>query len=146
MAVYAKRDSNVKAVVESHRAARLKIGNLVGNLIEAYGRAVLAKSQFYVPVSGQGGTKPGPNPGALKRSGHLRRFQSREGNTRVEVVYDMRYAIFVHEMLSNYHAPPTSAKYLERAAQEVASDGPRALPGADVMVVVSGPQGRDVRW
>jgi hypothetical protein len=36
-----------------------------------------------------------------------------------EVGYTAPYAIFVHENLELYHAPPTQAKYLEQPAREL---------------------------
>jgi len=36
----------------------------------------------------------------------------------VNVVYDTPYAVYVHEDLTKYHAPPTQAKFLEQPARD----------------------------
>lgn len=65
-------------------------------------------SQVYVPVA----------TGNLKQSGGVR------GNGKVglaaqyAVVYEARYAIYVHERTDIPHKPPTSSKYVEKAVRE----------------------------
>lgn len=68
---------------------------------------ILKKSQQYVPV----------DTGLLKKSGQIEVTGSGMG-ARAAVLYQTRYAIYVHEDLSKYHAPPTQAKFLERAVRE----------------------------
>lgn len=59
--------------------------------------------------------------GALVNSGYLENTTFR-GQPRVEIGYakggNPRYAVMVHENLDRYHAPPTQAKFLERAIME----------------------------
>ena len=38
--------------------------------------------------------------------------------TTVQVGYTAEYALYVHEILDNYHKPPTQAKFLEQPARE----------------------------
>lgn len=70
---------------------------------------VLARSQGYVPV----------DTGRLKASGKVVSNTSQGLHTRVAVVYEAPYAIYVHERTDIPHKPPTCAKYLERAAREL---------------------------
>lgn len=39
-----------------------------------------------------------------------------------QVTYNTRYAMYVHEDLTKYHAPPTQAKFLDRATEEVIAE------------------------
>lgn len=74
----------------------------------AYGQRIYDLSQYYVPV----------DTGALKNSGRLE--ATGDGFDQVvRVSYNTEYAIYVHEILTNFHEPPTSAKYLQRAIDEV---------------------------
>lgn len=38
--------------------------------------------------------------------------------TVVSIFYTAQYAVYVHEILTSYHAPPTRAKYLESVLEE----------------------------
>ena|SRR5665213_727125 len=73
----------------------------------------LAKS--YCPV----------DTGALKESGYLEKQSSVDG-TRVVIGFakggDPPYAVLVHEMVGNRHAPPTRSKFLLTALEEDAGD------------------------
>lgn len=44
-------------------------------------------------------------------------------NCSVSVGYGTDYAIWVHEILTNKHNPPTQAKFLEQPARTLSSDG-----------------------
>jgi methionine synthase II (cobalamin-independent) len=41
------------------------------------------------------------------------------GTLHVKVVYTAPYAIYVHEDLTKYHAPPTQAKFVEQPARQL---------------------------
>lgn len=68
-----------------------------------------AISQYLCPV----------DTGDLKASGYLEITSARTGGTRVEIGYgrggNPYYAVYVHEMTSMYHKPPTMAKWLQAA-------------------------------
>jgi hypothetical protein len=68
---------------------------------------VYRESQKLVPV----------DTSALRRSGHVD-YTGTGFETEAVVVYDTPYAIYVHEDLSKWHAPPTSAKFIERPIRE----------------------------
>ena len=77
-------------------------------------KRVLELSQVYVPV----------DTGALRSTGRLGAEIRELSLAEVEVRYGGNdsispYAGIVHERLDVFHAPPTSAKYLQRAVDEV---------------------------
>jgi len=51
--------------------------------------------------------------GALRGSGHVPEPEATDGNIRATIGYSQGYAYWVHELIDNYHEPPTQAKYLE---------------------------------
>lgn len=69
-------------------------------------RMIFKLSQKWVPVK----------TGRLKKSAALEFI----GGTW-QISYQTPYAVFVHELMGNKHAPPTQAKYLEEAAYYVNS-------------------------
>lgn len=81
--------------------------------------AVFQLSQTYVPV----------DTGLLRLSGEIEevgvgpestgggKFAS-SSQAYFQIVYTAPYAIYVHEIMGYNHAPPTCAKFLERAARE----------------------------
>lgn len=104
------------------RAQMKHIEDTISNLVNAiegltpgaleYGvQPIFDKSQYYVPVKTQ----------ALKDSGFIEAEVTSRG-ARAVVAYgkggEPAYGVFVHEMVDNYHAPPTQAKFLEQAANE----------------------------
>lgn len=75
---------------------------------------VLEQSQIYCPVK----------TGALKNSSYLEVMQQGSGGTiSAEIGYGRggvpHYTIFVHEDMEKFHVPPTQAKFLERAVDEI---------------------------
>jgi hypothetical protein len=65
--------------------------------------AVLAESKQLCPK----------DTGALRGSGHVPDPIVSDGNIHAEIGYSQGYAYWVHELIENYHEPPTQAKYLE---------------------------------
>lgn len=51
--------------------------------------------------------------GRLKATGQVEEPIIMSGRTSCRMGYSTKYAIYVHEILENYHAPPTKAKFLE---------------------------------
>lgn len=94
---------------------KLHLARLIAGVADM-AKQIYERSQVYVPV----------DTGELKASGEWgpeesglgAKFTKTNGVT-YQVSYAAPYAVFVHENMSNYHAPPTGAKYLERAVQEV---------------------------
>lgn len=56
--------------------------------------------------------------GELRASAHIVE-QGSGTDYAAQVQYDTRYALYVHEDLTKHHEPPTQAKYLDRATDEV---------------------------
>lgn len=70
--------------------------------------AIRDLSREYCPV----------DTGRLRRSARI--ITTGQGRTReFQVRYTAPYSLWVHENLENYHEPPTQAKFLERASDEV---------------------------
>ncbi len=52
--------------------------------------------------------------GPLRASGYVSEPEiGPDGSIKVKIGYSKDYAVYVHEILTNYHNPPTSAKFLE---------------------------------
>ena len=68
---------------------------------------IFAKSQILVPV----------DTGVLRGSGGVSAPQMGNQGYFVDIFYGgpaASYALYVHEIIGNYHKPPTQAKYLEQ--------------------------------
>ena len=72
---------------------------------------IFAKSQVLVPV----------DTGVLRGSGGVSAPQQGPQGMFVDIFYGgpaAPYALYVHEIIENYHKPPTQAKYLEQPLME----------------------------
>lgn len=72
---------------------------------------IFAKSQVLVPV----------DTGILRGSGGVSAPQQGPQGFFVDIFYGgpaAPYALYVHEIIGNYHKPPTQAKYLEQPLME----------------------------
>jgi hypothetical protein len=72
---------------------------------------IFAKSQVLVPV----------DTGVLRGSGGVSAPQQGPQGAFVDIFYGgpaAPYALYVHEIIGNYHEPPTQAKYLEQPFME----------------------------
>ena len=81
-----------------------KYGPEVANALFLELAKVLRASQIICPV----------DTGHLRGSGHVTDPVVNPGSIEAEIGYSMGYAWWVHEILDNYHKPPTQAKYLEQ--------------------------------
>lgn len=75
----------------------------VKNAVWAELEIVLSESKKLCPV----------DTGALRGSGYVPEPEATDGNIRATIGYSQGYAWWVHELIDNYHEPPTQAKYLE---------------------------------
>lgn len=64
-------------------------------------------------------TPHAPHPGQLRASGKVHPPERRGKNITVTMSYDTYYAVYVHEILDNFH-PVGQAKYLESVLNESA--------------------------
>ncbi len=100
--------------------------NLHSGLLSA-GNIILEKARYYAPIE----------TGRLREHSYVltdmadpyNAFPMTAADVRmsISVVFDMAYAVYVHENTAPYHAPPTSAKFLERAVRETVNEVSNAL-------------------
>ena len=101
-------DLELKAMLE---AAREKSPLAVAQAIWEEANLIFAKSQVLVPV----------DTGVLRGSGGVSAPQKGTTGYFVDIFYGgpaADYAMYVHEIIGNYHKPPTQAKYLEQPFME----------------------------
>lgn len=97
-------DLELKAMLE---AAREKSPLAVAQAIYEEANLIFARSQVLVPV----------DTTALRGSGGVSAPQKGTTGYFVDIFYGgpaADYAMYVHEIIGNYHKPPTQAKYLEQ--------------------------------
>jgi hypothetical protein len=97
-------DVELQAVL---RAAQLEAPKAVAIAIYEEANVIFAKSQVLVPV----------DTSALRGSGGVSAIQGSGQGMYVDIFYGgpaASYALYVHEIIGNYHKPPTQAKYLEQ--------------------------------
>lgn len=97
-------DVELQAVL---RAAQLEAPKAVAQAIYEEAQVIFAKSQILVPV----------DTSALRGSGDVSAIQGSGQGVYVDIYYGgpaAPYALYVHEIIGNYHKPPTQAKYLEQ--------------------------------
>ena len=101
-------DIELRNVLE---AAREKSPLAVAQAIYEEANLIFAKSQILVPV----------DTGVLRGSGGVSAPQKGTTGYFVDIFYGgpaADYALYVHEIIGNYHKPPTQAKYLEQPFME----------------------------
>ena len=87
--------------------AKQKSPLAVAQAIYEEANKIFAQSQILVPV----------DTGVLRGSGWVSAPQQGPSGYFVDIFYGgpaAPYALYVHEILGNYHNPPTQAKYLEQ--------------------------------
>ena len=97
-------DIELQAVL---RSAQLNAPKAVAIAIYEEANVIFAKSQVLVPV----------DTGVLRGSGGVSAIQGSGQGMYVDIFYGgpaASYALYVHEIIGNYHKPPTQAKYLEQ--------------------------------
>ena len=89
---------------------------------------IFAKSQILVPV----------DTGVLRGSGGVSAPEGLGGGrTYVDIFYGgpaAPYALYVHEILGNYHNPPTQAKYLEQPFMEALNTIQKNIAGRIIRI------------
>jgi hypothetical protein len=101
-------DVELQAVL---RAAQLEAPKAVAIAIYEEANVIFAKSQVLVPV----------DTSALRGSGDVSAIQGSGQGVYVDIFYGgpaAPYALYVHEIIGNYHKAPTQAKYLEQPFME----------------------------
>jgi hypothetical protein len=101
-------DVELQAVL---RSAQLNAPKAVAQAIYEEAQVIFAKSQVLVPV----------DTSALRGSGDVSAIQGSGQGVYVDIYYGgpaAPYALYVHEIIGNYHKAPTQAKYLEQPFME----------------------------
>ena len=101
-------DVELQAVL---RAAQQNAPKAVAQAIYEEAWVIFGKSQILVPV----------DTSALRGSGDVSAIQGSGRNVYVDIYYGgpaAPYALYVHEIIGNYHKAPTQAKYLEQPFME----------------------------
>ena len=101
-------DIELQAVL---RSAQLNAPKAVAQAIYEEAQVIFAKSQVLVPV----------DTSALRGSGDVSAIQGSGQGVYVDIFYGgpaAPYALYVHEIIGNYHKSPTQAKYLEQPFME----------------------------
>lgn len=98
----------VEAVLKAFGKARAATGVRIEDGLRKCAEMLLKASRPMVPV----------DTGRLKASGKVEVRGKGLGATAL-AVYEAPYAIFVHENVGVYHAPPTQARFLSAAIPKV---------------------------
>ena len=104
-----------KELVRALQTAVAKSPMAVAQAIWEEANLIFAKSQVLVPV----------DTGALRGSGGVSAPQDAGQGYYVDIYYGgpaAPYALLVHEIIGNYHNPPTQAKYLEQPFMQSLSE------------------------
>jgi phosphoribosylcarboxyaminoimidazole (NCAIR) mutase len=86
-------------------------GKVVGQVIQEEANMIFAKAMILTPI----------DTGALRGSGGVSAPMNMPQGIGVDIFFGgpaAPYAMYVHEILGNYHNPPTQAKYLEQPFME----------------------------
>jgi phosphoribosylcarboxyaminoimidazole (NCAIR) mutase len=86
-------------------------GKVVGQVILEEANMIFAKAMVLTPI----------DTGALRGSGGVSAPMNMPQGIGVDIFFGgpaAPYAMYVHEILGNYHNPPTQAKYLEQPFME----------------------------
>lgn len=100
--------TGVEAVLQANKKMAVSDAIKIATGLKLCAEVLYRASQKLVPVE----------TGLLKRSGRVE-VTGRGFGTRANVIYDTAYAIWVHENLTKYHAPPTQARFLAAAVPKV---------------------------
>ena len=86
-------------------------GKIVGQVILEEANMIFARAMILTPI----------DTGALRGSGGVSAPMNMPQGIGVDIFFGgpaAPYAMYVHEILGNYHNPPTQAKYLEQPFME----------------------------
>lgn len=125
-------NANIRVVIPVDRADRgyEKLSDLRDNMakvVRKHAQMVLLRSLAITPI----------DTGALRNSAGVGRFYAGPNDIIATIVFDIRYAVFVHEMLELKHAPPTQAKFLETPVDQSHDELVRAVR-AEILKIAAG--------
>ena len=121
-------------LVKALKSGKEKSPQAIAQAIWEEANVIFAKSQILVPV----------DTGVLRGSGGVSAPQMGSQGYFVDIFYGgpaAPYALYVHEIIGNYHNPPTQAKYLEQPLMEAMDGLQSRLKGRIVDIIEKGKQG-----
>jgi hypothetical protein len=121
-------------LVKALKSGKEKSPKAIAQAIWEEANMIFAKSQILVPV----------DTGVLRGSGGVSAPQLGSQGYFVDIFYGgpaAPYALYVHEIIGNYHNPPTQAKYLEQPLMEAMDGLQSRLKGRIVDIIEKGKQG-----
>lgn len=121
-------------LVKALKSGKEKSPQAIAQAIWEEANMIFAKSQILVPV----------DTGVLRGSGGVSAPQMGNQGYFVDIFYGgpaAPYALYVHEIIGNYHNPPTQAKYLEQPLMEAMDGLQSRLKGRIVDIIEKGKQG-----
>jgi hypothetical protein len=123
-----------KELVNALKAGKENTPQAVAQAIYEEANVIFAKSQVLVPV----------DTGVLRGSGGVSAPQMGSQGYFVDIFYGgpaASYALLVHEIIGNYHNPPTQAKYLEQPVMEAMSTIQQNIKGRIIDIIEKGHKG-----
>jgi hypothetical protein len=123
-----------KELVNALKAGKENTPQAVAQAIWEEANVIFAKSQILVPV----------DTGVLRGSGGVSAPQMGSQGYFVDIFYGgpaASYALLVHEIIGNYHNPPTQAKYLEQPVMEAMSTIQQNIKGRIIDIIEKGRRG-----
>jgi hypothetical protein len=85
-------------------------------------KQIFMRSLYYCPI----------DTGALKRSAYVKSDDFKY----IDIGYSKDYAMYVHELLNNFHLRPTRAKFLEDAVMDVCNVNSKLWTLNDISIIV----------
>lgn len=123
-----------KELVNALKSGKESSPKAVAQAIWEEANTIFAKSQILVPV----------DTGVLRGSGGVSAPQMGNLGYFVDIFYGgpaAPYALFVHEIIGNYHKPPTQAKYLEQPLMESMDGLQERIKGRIIDIIEKGKKG-----
>jgi hypothetical protein len=121
-------------LVNALKAGKENTPKAIAQAIWEEANIIFAKSQILVPV----------DTGVLRGSGGVSAPQMGSQGYFVDIFYGgpaASYALYVHEIIGNYHNPPTQAKYLEQPVMEAMSTIQENIKGRIIDIIEKGHRG-----
>ena len=123
-----------KALIKAIKDGKDRSPQAVAQAIWEEANTIFAKSQILVPV----------DTGVLRGSGGVSAPQMGNQGYFVDIFYGgpaAPYALYVHEIIGNYHNPPTQAKYLEQPLMESMNGLQERIKGRIIDIIQKGHRG-----
>lgn len=123
-----------KELINALKSGAERSPHAIAQAIYEEANVIFAKSQILVPV----------DTGVLRGSGGVSAPQQGPNGFFVDVFYGgpaAPYALYVHEIIENYHNPPTQAKYLEQPLMEAQAELQKNIKARIVSIIREGQRG-----